>query len=336
MTHPEIDLVFTYVDGADPRHAAKLARTRQALAKPADASTFPDVRPVWYRPVSEITYGVRSALRFLPWLRTIHIVTDQQIPPVDPELLASGRVRVVDHADIIPERYLPVFDATIIESFLHRIEGLSEVFLYSNDDMLFWRSAERADFVRYREDGTAQLRLMTQPGILRAAIALASSLTPPFLPRANTFTAGIANACRLLREGMGLGWLQMFYPRHFTHVYRVATARRIEEELGERLEETRMMHLRSYRQISWIALAYSLEALWFDAEHRASPAEERLFLDFDRYGSDRAKARAWRKLAQSDARFICLNNIPDDQAEPLAQIMAARGLGNPAAASGLD
>ena len=328
MPLPDIDLVYTFVDGADPVHAAKLAATRRKLCA-GGGTAIPEVRPTWYRHVSEITYSVRSAIKYLPWLRTIFIVTDRQIPPVDAALIASGKVRIIDHSEIIPEHCLPVFDATIIESFLHRIDGLSEVFLYNNDDMMFGRPVGPEEFVTHGQDGEPRLRLMTRPGILRAGIALASSLAPPFVPRANTFTAGIANACTLLRERIGLGWGEIVYPRHFTHVYRIATARRIEAELGDLLEETRSLHLRSHREVSWIALAYSLEACWQDAERRESPRGERLFLDFDRYGSDRARERAWRKLAQSPARFICLNGIPADQAERFAQVMAGRGLGEP-------
>lgn len=329
MPHPEIDLVFTYVDGADPAHTARLAQMRQALGQGSGEAGFPAIRPTWYRNVSELTYGVRSALRFLPWLRTIFIVTDRQAPPVDPDLIASGKVRVVDHADIIPERYRPVFDATIIESFLHRIEGLSEIFLYNNDDMLFGQPLEPGDFVAEADGGAVRLRLMTQPGLLRVGIATAAALAPPFLPRANTFTAGIANSSRLLHDRLGLAWRETLYPRHFTHTYRIATARRIEELIPNDLDQARSRHLRSHDQLSWIALAYSLETKWQGAERRASPSAERLFLDFERYAAPRRLDAAWHRLATSRASFLCLNNIPADQAGRFEQVMRQRGLGEP-------
>lgn len=329
MTLPRIDLVFTYVDGTDPVHAARLAQTRLALGAAGAGNTIPVVKPTWYRHVNEITYSIRSAVKFLPWLGTIFVVTDGQTPPVDADLLASGKVRVVDHAEIIPEIYRPVFDATIIESFLHRIDGLSEVFLYNNDDMMFGRPIAPAEFVTQKPDGDLRLRLMTQPGILRAGIALASSLSPSFMPQANTFTAGIANACHLLRRHMGLAWPDIIYPRHFTHVYRVSTARRIERELGDALDESRRRHLRSHQQISWLPLAYSLEARWYSADRGASAKADRTFLDFERYRSPRSLARAWDGLANSRAKFLCLNNIPADQADRFAQVMKRRGLGDP-------
>lgn len=334
MRMPDIDLVFTYVDGTDPVHVARLAQCRRAQACGADQSVFPSIRPSWYRHVNEITYSVRSAVRFLPWLRKIFIVTDAQSPPVDPALLASGKVQVVDHSAIIPERYRPVFDSTIIESFLHRIEGLSDVFLYNNDDMLFGQPLAPEAFVAPDAEGRLQLQVMTQPGILRTGIALASAFSPAFLPRANTFTAGIANAGSLLRDRLGLRWNEIVYPRHFTHVYRVATARRIEIELADRLEPARMRHLRSHRQLSWMTLAYSAETRWYRPVCRSRPSSDRLFLDFGLYRSDQRLARSWNTLANSKASFICLNNIPESQASQFARVMASRGLGEPLGATG--
>ena len=39
------------------------------------------------------------------------------------------------HEDFIPQEYLPTFNSTCIEMFLHQIPNLSEYFLYANDDI---------------------------------------------------------------------------------------------------------------------------------------------------------------------------------------------------------
>ena len=44
-------------------------------------------------------------------------------------------VNVVLHKDIMPEGHLPTCNSSMIEMFLHRIPGLTERFLYFNDDM---------------------------------------------------------------------------------------------------------------------------------------------------------------------------------------------------------
>ena len=54
-----------------------------------------------YNNVDEITYSVRSVIKYLPWIRKIFIITDQQIPPVDQSFLNNGRICIVDHRDRI-------------------------------------------------------------------------------------------------------------------------------------------------------------------------------------------------------------------------------------------
>lgn len=69
----------------------------------------------------------------MPWVRTVHLVVSNigQVPA----WLDQDKVHVVLHKDIIPERLLPTFNSTTIEMFLHKIPGLAERFIYSNDDM---------------------------------------------------------------------------------------------------------------------------------------------------------------------------------------------------------
>jgi hypothetical protein len=44
---------------------------------------------------------------------------------------------LIDHHQLIPESALPVFDSGNIESYIHRISGLSERYFYFNDDVFF-------------------------------------------------------------------------------------------------------------------------------------------------------------------------------------------------------
>jgi hypothetical protein len=331
-----IDMVFTYVDGEDPAHVARRDAARRKFRSSAPgvfAGTAPAERHIWYHGVSEITYSVRSVVKFLPWVRQIFIVTDQQLPPVDRELLASGRVVVVDHRDIVPEIYRPVFASTIIESFLHRIPGLSDIYLYNNDDFMHGSRVSPEDFAVFAADAL-KLRLRSVPAALRELIRRASDLAPKALPRANPYTVGISNACRLLHQQQGLGWTEMAVPRHVTQVYRVATARRVENELAGPLHAVRQLHFRSHRQISWSTLAYSLERRWFGAAtsplRGASPFRpDELFLDFGRYRSLAAKRRAWARLEGSAAKFLCLNNVPPADKKLFEETMRRMGLGAP-------
>jgi hypothetical protein len=329
MSQPRIDLVFTYVDGSDPVHVARRAELRRAL--PSEG-TAPREHAIWYRGVGEITYAVRSALRAMPWIGTVHIVTDGQHPPIERELIDSGRVRVVDHCEIVPPEYRPVFASTIIESFLHRIPGLSEVWLYNNDDFLHGSAIEPDEFCELTPDGGLRLRLRTVPGLVRVAICAASDWSPAFLPRANAYTSGIGNSARLLRRRCRLPWRDVVFPRHVTQVYRTATARRLEEIFADELHAARMRHFRGTDQLSWSTLAYSAECHWQGARQRryrppVLPREsDELFIDFDHIHAPRRLADAWERVRSSHAKFMCLNNIPEAQAVAFEQAMADRGL----------
>jgi hypothetical protein len=49
------------------------------------------------------------------------------------------KVRFIKHDQIIDKRYLLLFNSNSIEANMWKIPGLSEVFIYCNDDMLFAR-----------------------------------------------------------------------------------------------------------------------------------------------------------------------------------------------------
>lgn len=327
---PRIDLVYTYVDGADPAHRARREATRLRLAA---VGPVPREKAIWYHGVGEIGFSIRSALSAMPWIGTIHVVSDAQVPPVDRDLIDSGRVRLVDHRDIIPEIYRPTFASTIIESFLHRIPGLAEIWLYNNDDFFNSGAIGPETFLEPADTNDVRLILRTVPAAVRIAIRQAADWSPAFVPRANAYTSGIANAAMLLRRRFGLRWSKLVFPRHVTQVYRSETARRLEDLFPAELHEARMRHFRSPSQLSWSTLAYSAESHWFGAlarRHRPfSPLaqSDEHFVDFARLRPGATTQAAWQRVQGTKARFICLNNIPQAEVTAFAETMAQRGLG---------
>ncbi len=142
----EVDLVYLWCDGSDPGFAArKAARMKEFNPDPIEDN----VGAVRYIQHDELRYSLRSAFKNVPWIRHIFIVTDNQCP----EWLADHpKITIIDHKDIIPAELLPTFSAIVIEMYLDRIPGLSEHFLFSNDDMFFNRPLGVSDFFDY--DGT--------------------------------------------------------------------------------------------------------------------------------------------------------------------------------------
>lgn len=84
----------------------------------------------------ELRYSLRSIEKFSPWIRNVYIVTNGQIPSW--LNLDNPRVKIITHKDIfVNKSHLPTFSSPAIESHLHRIPGLSQKFIYMNDDVMF-------------------------------------------------------------------------------------------------------------------------------------------------------------------------------------------------------
>ena len=133
------DVVITWVDGDDPIHKRKKA---QYLTGKNEV-LFDDVAgSIRYLSTGEIYYCVASVLRYAPWVRRIFIVTDNQDPHIE-EFVSRNfpnnttPIEIVDHTVLFRgyEQFLPTFNSISIETMLWRIPGLSDRFLYFNDDM---------------------------------------------------------------------------------------------------------------------------------------------------------------------------------------------------------
>lgn len=132
-----IDFVITWVDDTDPVWKAKKASyDRKELL---EGNT--EVR---YRDWDTLRYWFRGVEAFAPWVRYIYFVTDNQKPSW--LNLDHPKLKWVKHEEFIPKEYLPTFNSVAIEWNFHRIEGLSEHFVYFNDDMFLIRETSPEDF----------------------------------------------------------------------------------------------------------------------------------------------------------------------------------------------
>ncbi|XP_060742394.1 N-acetylglucosamine-1-phosphotransferase subunits alpha/beta isoform X5 [Tachysurus vachellii] len=104
-----------------------------------------DVSASRFEDNEELRYSLRSVERHAPWVRHIFIVTNGQIPSW--LNLDSPRVTVVTHEEIFQNQsHLPTFSSPAIETHIHRIPGLSQKFIYLNDDVLFGKDVWPDDF----------------------------------------------------------------------------------------------------------------------------------------------------------------------------------------------
>ncbi len=127
-----IDIVFSWVDGSSLEW--QRARARRMNSYVVGEGDDADAR---FRQLDELKYALRSVYLFAPWIRNIFIATDSPRPAWLDEHPQVTLIRGEDHFQN-PDA-LPTHNSHAVESQLQHIEGLSEHFLYSNDDMFFGR-----------------------------------------------------------------------------------------------------------------------------------------------------------------------------------------------------
>lgn len=222
-----IDAVITWVDGEDPvwkrRKDEALGRTAEEFVKDAtDVSRFESL--------DELRYCLRSIEQYASWIRKIYVVTDRQVPPWL-DLEKETKVQIVDHKEIWNETSeLPVFNSHAIESNLHRIEGLSEHFLYFNDDMLLTRKVSPDHFFHAN-------------GISKVFYSRALVDFLPVLETDNVSTVAAKNARVALTDSGFPTFNRKFY--HTPYALRVSIMQEMEREYPEVFAATSRAKFRS-------------------------------------------------------------------------------------------
>lgn len=133
----KIDFVILWVDGSDKNWLAE----KNKYSKDKIDVTNSAIR---YRDWDNLRYWFRGVEKFAPWVNKIHFVTYGHLPKW--LNVNNPKLNIVKHEDYIPKEYLPTFSSHAIELNLHRIETLSENFVYFNDDMFLINKVDEKDF----------------------------------------------------------------------------------------------------------------------------------------------------------------------------------------------
>jgi len=144
----KIDVVYTWVDGADPEWNRKRTATAEKLGTRVSSNANSEAR---FQHNEELKYSLRSVYQFAPWVNRIFIVTDNQVPSwLD---ISNSKITIVDHTSIFRDQsHLPTFSARGIEANLHHIKELSEHYIYFNDDMFLGKLTKPTHF--FNKSGT--------------------------------------------------------------------------------------------------------------------------------------------------------------------------------------
>ena len=134
----DVDVVYTYVDSTDENWKNDWS----------GIFGIDQYDPNRYESHDELKYSLRSINQYMPWVHRIYIVSNCN----PPAWLNTSHEKIVwvDHHEIIDEKYLPTFNSHVIESFLHRIKGLADNFVYFNDDVFVNTIKHKTDFFVYK------------------------------------------------------------------------------------------------------------------------------------------------------------------------------------------
>jgi hypothetical protein len=324
-----IDAVVTWVDGNDPAHRAKREAALKALGKSPDRSgVIPAGKdPTRFTDNGEIRWCLHSIRKFAPWIRHIHLVTDNQVPAfLTPEKQKELGVRIVDHTEIFRsyEWALPTFNTRSIETMIWRVEDLSERFIYFNDDFILLAPVSSAEFFRgnavvcrgqwkrmRRIGGFNMLWMRVRNRILKSVFGITHTM----------------HLLQQMRSARLAGFSDRYYRiAHVPHPLRKSTIENFFLSKPTTLESNITHSFRSTSQFSAVFLAYHLEINQQSADLVDFPDTTTFSGEF--YSRTNAN-RLMAHLRETRTPFLCLQSLErfqlKDQKEVADHLMRITG-----------
>ncbi len=308
----KIDFVVMWVDGGDPIWQAKKAE----YSKSVDTSKNSMNSVKAYRDWGTFKYWFRGVEKFAPWVNKVYLVTDQQKPSW--LNIASEKLVLVDHSDILRKDYLPVFSANPIESNIHRIPGLSEQFVFFNDDVYLTAPVEPTDF--FSEDGLPKYNTALSPIIPERygtghfqvndmEIVTSYFSRDEILKNGKflSFKQGLKNIVKTLLY-RNSKFICGFWENHLTHPLLKSTMELVWEKETAILEKTSASRFRNPSDTNIWLFKY-----WQIASGKYEVADPKLG---DLFSLDHAGPDFWKLLNSGKYKIMCINdgfNVQDEE-----------------------
>ena len=299
---PKIDFVITWVDGSDEKWLAEKQSLidkvnsveKRALVEKAGSfekqafgnnnikkqfmfasPTKIDAGVLRFRnDLDFLKYWFRGVEKFAPWVNRIFFVTAGHLPAwLNPH---HPKLKIIRHSDFIPEEFLPTFNSHTIENNLHRINELSENFVYFNDDFYLLRKTKPEDFFK---EGQYQGKTQLLPRAFFAENLLINNPSRGICPyiqinnmalinqiydkrsfykshksKAFNIKYGIFNLRNLLLKP----WREfsLIYDPHCAIAYKKSTFKKVWQKFEKELATTSACPFRSDRDISHLVFYY--------------------------------------------------------------------------------
>jgi len=239
----KVDAVILWVNGNEATYKAKILPYLDE--QPNIKKNF-DTR---YSQINEIEFTVNSILKHASFINSIFLVTDNQTPEFLKEKSLNNKyvnVKIVDHTTLFKglEDNLPTFNSRTLESVIHKIPGLSEHFIYLNDDFFIISPTTQNDF--FTDSGFPILRGMWQPFEKRS-----------YFKKKKTTNAGHKKA--QVEAAKILGFKKLYRFKHTPHPLRKSNLSIFFDDNQEIFKENIKYKFRNSNQFLPIALANHLE-----------------------------------------------------------------------------
>ena len=303
-----IDFLITWVDGHDPiwmkerNHYAALAHNEI------------DVDEIRYRNWENLRYWFRGVEKFAPWVNKIFFVTCGHLP----EWLNTGhpKLEIVNHSDFIPAEYLPTFNSNVIELYFHRIKGLSEQFVYFNDDMFLIDSVLPSRFFRRGLPcDKGGFTIHPRNGMFGTAVYLAIQLINAHFNKKETVLKALPKWFTLRYPRQSLRSLLYasikrneflgFFDPHLPQGYLKDTYEEVWANCSEDLIRTSKSHFRQYGDVtSWLLRYWQLASNTF-FPYNTSNDGQFYFLD------KRNIAEIIDCIRHQRKKIVCLNDMAE-------------------------
>ncbi|MET9882809.1 stealth family protein [Streptomyces sp. NPDC006430] len=284
-----IDVVYTWVDDADPEWRASKDAVRRGITAGTETAPLHEqaANDARFTSRDELRYSLRSIHQYAPWVHQIFLVTAGQVPGwLNTEYPG---LTVVDHREIFSDPgALPTFNSHAIESQLHHIPGLSECFLYLNDDVFFGRPVRPGHF--FHPNGLSKF-------FMSKALIPPGRVTPEDLP----VNAAGKNSRGLITQQFGTFISQKM--KHTPHALRRSILGEIEQVYATSHWGTQHSRFRSPHDVP---IASSLHHYYAYHSARATVGDLRyVYIDI---GDTPAQQRLDRLVARRDFDTFCIND----------------------------
>ena len=140
-----IDYVVPFVDGNDIEW--QKIHDKYTIKETGELNTVNRFRS-W----DNFQYVFRCIEQNCKFIDNVYLIVMQESQL--PSWINTKNVNIVYHKDFIPEKHLPCFSSTLIETYMTNIKDISEYFLYANDDLFVINKTVRKDWF---ENGTPKI-----------------------------------------------------------------------------------------------------------------------------------------------------------------------------------